>query len=149
MEYSHILDLIDSYLDILHQARKILVQDQVPRGTRPPSTKKRRAMRSKTLLLTKSDFSAPQPEGREIAFAPKEHSRSSASHGTSQRQISVSVHPAQSGDVSLKPVIVSAKQARLQASQRLAAGRADPTHPNSRDDGAFSADALRRRWLRK
>jgi hypothetical protein len=31
MEYSHILDLIDGYLDILHQARKILDQD--PRGT--------------------------------------------------------------------------------------------------------------------
>jgi hypothetical protein len=90
MEYSHIPDLIDGYLDILHQARKILVQNQFPRGTRPASTRKRRAMRSKNLLLTKSDFSAPQPEGGEIAFAPKEHSRSSASHGTSQRQISVS-----------------------------------------------------------
>jgi hypothetical protein len=107
-------------------------------------------MRSKTLLLTKSDFSALHPEVSEIASAPKEHSRNSASHGTTQKQVSVSVHPAQSVNVPLRPVIVSPEQARLQAFQRMTAGRTGPTYPNSADDGAiFSADALRRRWLRK
>lgn len=144
MEYSHILALIDGYLDILHRARRILVQDSVPANAQSATRKRRPPMRSTVNQPANSSAQALEPEG--IKSLPTEKPSRRKPRNVVQAEASTPSGRSLSAHVPLGPVVISPEQVRLQNAQRLAPKKVE-THNQGVDIGEMpSAEMLLRRW---
>lgn len=147
MDYSHILALIDRYIDILQEARRILVQDRSSMGARPAPARKKLTMRPVPGLSPESDSAIQKREiSKGPASARKQPLISTPKRNTT-RQVSIPAQIALSGNVPLKPVVVSPREVQLEAARRMAVRKSDAaTTAIAAIDEARLADALRKQW---
>jgi hypothetical protein len=149
MDYSHIVALIDAYIDRLQRARKLLA----PVHASPTSSRKKAVKRSaSSLALIAIEVERPLAQSLEIHPSPTPPAPRVIPPARLRRKSTVvrssvpAVKTALGGNVPVAPVVVSAEQVRLQQAHR----EASPT-PEQKLDAmeieAISVDALTRKWL--
>lgn len=149
MDYSHIVALIDAYIDRLQRARKLLA----PVHASPTSPRKKAVKRSAvSSALIALEVERPLAQFPEIHANPTPPAPRVIPPAKLRRKSTVvrsSVPPVKTalgGDVPAAPVVVSAEQVRQQQAHR----EASPTPEKSLDAmeiETISVDALTRKWL--
>jgi hypothetical protein len=150
MEYSHIVALIDAYLDRLQRVRELLSPFHI--ASKPTQIKvRKRSTRSSTRSVVEI---ATSPTGRlEIHRDPILPTPRIIPPVIPRRKRTLTKPPlplgkaALAGNVSSKPVVVSAEQVRLQEVHRQAFQATEQKLSDPVDNEASSVRSLTRRWL--
>ena len=150
MEYSHIVALIDAYLDRLQRVRDLLSPFHVASES-PQMKVRKRSARSSTPSVVEIERS---PTGRlEIDRDPILPTPRIIPPVIPRRKRTVTKPPlalgkaALAGNVSSKPVVVSAEQVRLEEVHRQAFQATEQKLSDPADNEAPSVRSLTRRWL--
>ena len=150
MEYSHIVALIDAYLDRLQRVRDLLSPFHVASES-PQMKVRKRSARSSTPSVVEIDRS---PTGRlEIDRDPILPTPRIIPPVIPRRKRTVTKPPlalgkaALAGNVSSKPVVVSAEQVRLEEVHRQAFQATEQKLSDPADNEAPSVRSLTLRWI--
>jgi hypothetical protein len=150
MEYSHIVALIDAYLDRLERVRELLSPFHV--ASKPTQMKvRKRSTRSSTRSVV--EIARSPTERLEIHRDPLLPTPRIIPPVIPRRKRTLTKPPlplgkaALAGNVSSKPVAVSAEQVRLQEVHRQAFQAIEQKLSDPVDNEASSVRSLTRRWL--
>jgi hypothetical protein len=148
MEYSHIVVLIDEYLDRLQRVRQLLAPAQNPLKPIKQKTKKHLLKSSSVRTAVVQSPTTRLPEIPQNPSLPALHIIPPVNRRKSTRR--KPAHPdlktALSGNVSTAPIVVSAEQVRLQ--QQSQKKIVQETKLGSDHVETLSPHDLSRRWLR-
>lgn len=150
MDYSHIIALIDAYIDRLQRARKLLA----PVSATPTSSRKKAVKRpAGSSALVVSEVERPLAQLLEIYVTPAPPAPRIIPPAKLRRKSTVvrssvpAVSTALGGNVPAAPVVVSADQVRQQQAHREASLTPEQKSLDAVEIEAISVDALTRKWL--